>query len=203
MSFEIQPNETGVDRVISLFHQSIEAKMADGERLAPSIQQASALIASRLLEGKKILCCGNGTSASMASILVQNLMQQYQMERPGFAAMALGSDIAFSTAVLQQNPPDLFAQSINALGNQGDVLVAFSHGNAPANIIRAIQAAHNKEMACICFSAIGDENITASLSNGDCQVKIENQDRHRVSEIQLLSIYALCDLIDFQLFGGM
>ena len=139
----------------------------------------------------------------MASILVQNLSLQYQMERPGFAAVLLGADLAAISALLQQNQHDLFAQQISALGNSGDVLVVFSHGNAPANIVKAIQAAHSKDMVVVCFSGTGDENLTASLAEQDCHVQVNHSDKHRVNEIHLLVISALCDLIDYQIFGGI
>ena len=85
--------------VIEQFHQSIEAKMACGETLAPLIVNASIRVVQQLLQEHKILCCGNGLSASLSNIFTQSLMLQYKMERPGFPAVCLNSNSAILTAI--------------------------------------------------------------------------------------------------------
>ena len=177
--------------------------MACGETLAPELEKASTAMVAQLLQEQKILCCGNGSSANLASILVQNLTLQYQMERPGFAACTLATDPGLATAALhQQGTSSLFSGQVQALGNPGDILVIFSHGEDPGNLIRAIQAAHEKNMQVIAFSARGDDDIRASLGDNDCQIYTDHPSAQRTIEIHLLCIYALCDLIDYHLFGG-
>ena len=75
--------------IIELFHQSIEAKMACGETLAPLIASASSRVVEQLLQDHKILSCGNGLSASLSNMFTQSLMLQYKLERPGFPAISL------------------------------------------------------------------------------------------------------------------
>ena len=66
-------------RVITLFHESIEAKMQAGEQLAPLIAHASQCIVEALLNEKKVLTCGNGISAAHAHIFTANLMNSLNM----------------------------------------------------------------------------------------------------------------------------
>lgn len=190
-------------RVIDIFHQSIEAKMSCGEQLAPKLEAASLLVTGQLLNDAKLLCCGNGSAANLASILAQNLALGYQLERPGFAAMPLATDPGLATGIMQKHGhSELFVEQLRALGNKGDLLVVFSLGDDPRNLVRAIQSAHDKGMYVIAFYAKNEESITASLSDTDIALQLPLDEPHRVCEIHLLNIYILCDLIDYQLFGG-
>ncbi len=191
------------DRVINQFHSSIEAKMSCGEVLAPVLVEAAELIVNSLLSGKKVFSCGNGFGYSLADILTQCLLLKYQLERPGFPAILLGSQSGVTTGSLQhQGPAGLFSNQIHSLGSAGDLLVTISMGDNPGNLVKAIQAAHDRDMTVIAFSAGNDSDITASLTGNDLQVMVSNPEQPRVTEVQLLCLFSLCDLIDHQLFGG-
>ena len=191
-------------RIIELFHQSIEAKMNSGEALAPQLVTASQRCVEQLLEGHKLLCAGNGASAAMAGILCQNLMQQYRLERPGFAAIALHNDAGLMTGIASHhNFSEVFSRQVRTLGDSGDLLILFSTGEDPANLTQAIHAAHDRNMSVIAFSASKDNNLRSLLDNNDVNVCVEHSDPHRIQEVQLLCLFSLCDLIDQQLFGGI
>ncbi len=189
--------------VIELFHQSIEAKMACGEMLAPLIANASTRVVEQLLQERKILSCGNGLSASLSNMLTQSLMLQYQLERPGFPAIALNSNSATITAIGHHHSmSEVFSKQVRTLGQPGDVLILFSHGTNPSNLVQAIQTAHGRSMSVIGFTGSGDTDLSALLSGEDIEIRINNPDPHRITEIQMLSLFCLCELIDQQLFGG-
>ena len=190
------------NRVIDLFHQSIEAKISCGEQLAPYLEAASSLVTNQLLQEHKLLCCGNGSAASLASILTQNLTLGYKMERPGFAALNLATDSGMSSAIQQKKgSSDLFVGQVQSLGQKGDLLVTFSLGDDPHNVVRAIQTAHDRDMSVIAFFTQNEESVAASLSTTDIALQVPLQDPHSACEIYLLCIHTLCDLIDIQLFG--
>lgn len=189
-------------RIIELFHQSIEAKMNTGEMLAPLLVDASATCVTSLLEGNKLLCAGNGISAAMAGIFCQNLIHQYQLERPGFPAIALHADAALLSGIAtNHNFNEVFSRQVRTLGNSGDLLVTFSTGEDAANLSQAVHTAHDRDMTVIAFSAGNDDNLRSLLRDSDIDVYIPLADIHRIQEIQLLSLYSVCDLIDYQLFG--
>jgi D-sedoheptulose 7-phosphate isomerase len=190
-------------RIVELFHQSIEAKMNSYESLAPSLVQASELCVASLLEGNKILCCGNGISASLTSIFCQNMIHQYQLERPGFPVIALHSDSALVTGIATiNNFNEVFSRQVRTLGNPQDILVTFSTGEDPANLSQAIHTAHDRDMSIISFCAGDDDNLRSLLRECDADIYLPLTNIHRIQEIQLLSLFAVCDLIDQQLFGG-
>jgi len=190
-------------RIVELFHQSIEAKMNSHESLAPLLVGASERCVSTLLEGNKILCCGNGVSASMSGIFCQNMIHQYRLERPGFPAISLHSDAALMTGIATSNNfNEVFSRQVRTLGNPQDILVTFSTGEDPANISQAIHTAHDQGMTVVSFSAGNDDNLRSLLRDNDSDIYLPLTNTHRIQEIQLLSLYAVCDLIDHQLFGG-
>lgn len=190
-------------RIIELFHQSIEAKMASGEALAPTIAAASTLIVQQLLQEQKLLCCGNGLSASLSSMFSQCLLLQYRFERPGFPSISLASDMVTATAISQQHSlSEIYSRQVRTLGQPGDILVVFSSGENPGNLVQAIHTAHDRSMAVVAFTADGDADLSALLNANDIELRVINTDCHRVVETHLLSLFCLCDLIDQQLFGG-
>lgn len=189
--------------VIEQFHQSIEAKMACGETLAPLIVSASSRIVQQLLLEHKILCCGNGLSASLSNMFTQSLMLQYKLERPGFPAICLNSNSATLTAIGHHHSiSEVFSKQVRTLGQPGDLLCIFSNGTNPSNLVQAIQTAHDKSMLVIGFTGSDDTDLSALLSGDDIEIRVDHHDPHRISEIQILSLFCLCELIDQQLFGG-
>ncbi len=189
-------------RVITLFHESIEAKMQSGEALAPLIAEASEMIVHSLINEGKLLVCGNGTSAASAQILTANLINRFEQERPGLPAIALGTDLTHYTANDgQQN--EAFARQIRALGQAGDLLILISTSGNPSNLIQAVRAAHDREMCVIALTGRDGGNIASLLDVNDIELRVEVNARARIHEVHLLSIFCLCELIDLQLFGGL
>lgn len=177
--------------------------MSCGERLAPLIVHASQVISTQLVAGNKLLCCGNGLSDSLSNIFSQSLLLQYKMERPGLPAICLGSNSATLTAISHfHSVSEIFSKQIKTLAQAGDILVAFSLGANPSNLVRAIHTAHDRGMLVIAFTGDGDSDLAALLNSNDIELKVNHEDRYRISEVHLLSIFCLCELIDQQLFGG-
>ena len=176
--------------------------MSCGEALAPAIAAASQLITQQLLQEKKVICCGNGIGASLAAILTQCLTLQHRFERPGLPALNLASDPALLSAIAEQHSSEIFSKQLRTLGQPGDLLVTFSIGNNPADLIQSIHVAHDREMHVIAFSTDQDRDLAALLNSNDIAINISNNEPHRAAEIHLLSLFSVCELIDQQLFGG-
>lgn len=177
--------------------------MACGEALAPRIVNASSRVVQQLLQEHKILCCGNGLSASLSNMFTQSLMLQYKLERPGFPAISLNSNSATITAIGHHHSvSEVFSKQVRTLGLPGDLLVIFSNGTNPSNLVQAIHTAHDRSMSVIGFTGAGDTDLSALLSGDDIEIQVDHDDRHRVSEVHMLSLFCLCELIDQQLFGG-
>jgi D-sedoheptulose 7-phosphate isomerase len=190
-------------RVITLFHESIEAKMHAGEELAPLIARASQFMVHALLGEKKILTCGNGISAAQAQIFTASLVNRFEQERPSLPAFNLGSDFTTQTAIgSDYSFNDIYAKQIRALGQAGDVLLLLTSTGKASNLLQAISAAHDKEMQVIALTAGDGGDVAALLDRNDMELRVPSVAKPRIHEVHLLSLFCLCDLIDQQLFGG-
>lgn len=189
-------------RIITLFHESIEAKMQAGEYLAPLICEASEILVHCLLNEGKILTAGNGVSAANAQTLSANLCNRFERERPSLPAMTLGADFTTQTSIANDYSfNEIFAKQVRALGQPGDCLVLITTSGNPSNLVQAVAAAHEREMNVIALSGRDGGNIASVLDAHDLELRVPVDARTRLHEIHLLSIFCLCDLIDQQLFG--
>ncbi|MBR9909089.1 MAG: SIS domain-containing protein [Gammaproteobacteria bacterium] len=189
-------------RVIELFHESIEAKMQAGEYLAPLLCEASEMMVHSLLNGGKIITAGNGVSNAKSQILSANLCNRFERERPSLPAIALGTDVTALTAITNDYSfSEIFAKQIRALGQPGDCLVLISASGKPNNLIQAAAAAHERDMSVITLLGNKGGHIASVLEANDLEIRVPVESVTRVHEIHLLSIFCICDLIDQQLFG--
>ncbi|MBE8718420.1 SIS domain-containing protein [Cellvibrio polysaccharolyticus] len=190
-------------RVITLFHESIEAKMQAGEELAPLIAHASQAIVNALLNDKKILTCGNGISAAQAQIFTACLLDRFEHERPSLPALSLGTDLTTQTAIsADYSFNDVYARQIRAIGQPGDLLVLLSSDGNNSNLLQAISAAHEKDIQIIALTGRDGGDAALLLDSRDIELRAALNSRPRIHEVHLLTLFCLCDLIEQQLFGG-
>jgi len=191
------------NRINEHFSESIAVKQAATESLAPSISAAAdAMIASLNHEGK-IMSCGNGGSAGDAQHFSAELLNRFEMERPGLAAVALTTDTSTLTSIANDYAYEqIFSKQVLALGNDGDCLLGIStSGNSP-NVIAAIEAAHERNVRVIALTGRNGGKIRATLNDQDVEICVPAERTARIQEVHLVVIHCLCDVIDQSLFPG-
>ena len=152
------------DRVISLFHNSMEVNAQTIEEYTPLISHAGELLLSCLMSENKILCCGNGGSAALAQHFSSLLMNQFRHERPGLPAICLSADGSALTGIAHDDQfNEVFSKQIRALGQPGDLLLILSNDGRAANLVQAIQAAHDRDMLVIALTGGTNDNIHSLL----------------------------------------
>ncbi|MFO7704509.1 MAG: phosphoheptose isomerase [Halopseudomonas sp.] len=190
-------------RIRQLFTDSIETKTRAMDVLGPSIEQASQLMVNCLLNEGKILTCGNGGSAGDAQHFSSELLNRFERERPSLPAFALTTDSSTITSIANDYSFDeVFSKQIRALGQPGDVLLAISTSGNSANVLQAIQAAHDRDMLVVALSGRDGGAMTSLLLPEDAEIRVPARSTARIQEVHLLAIHCLCDLIDRQLFGS-
>ena len=194
-------NSSPQQQVIELFHRSIEAKMSVGEELADSLAAAAERLVAQLLQGSKVLTCGEGLCNANAATLSRCLTHSYKMERPGFAALTLQGEAAPGDLNDLSADASPYQQPISALGTEGDVLIIFSAGYASFNLLGAIEAAKARGLYVIALTASGDHALSHLLDANDIELHVAIDDQYRIQEIQQLCVFCLCDLVESQLFG--
>lgn len=186
-----------IARVKQNFEESIRLKQQSLEPLAAVTAQAAALIALALDNGAKILSCGNGGSAGDAQHFSSEMLNRFEMERPGLAAVALTTDSSTLTSIANDYDfSQIFSKQILALGKPGDVLLAISTSGSSANVCRAVEAAHRCNMQVVALSGRDGGILATLLQETDIEIRVPAHSTARTQEVHLLIIHCLCDLID-------
>jgi D-sedoheptulose 7-phosphate isomerase len=190
-------------RIRQHFNDSIQTKQRAIEPLTPAIAAAAADMAAALKAKRKIMACGNGGSAADSQHFAAELLNRFEIERPGLPAIALSTDTSTLTSIANDYDfKEIFSKQVRALGHDGDVLLAIStSGNSP-NVVRAIEAAHEKGIKVVALTGRDGGEIGKLLQSGDREIRVPARNTARIQEVHLLAIHCLCDLIDAQLFGG-
>ena len=191
-----------VARVSRHFSDSAQTKLAAVEALAQPIVRATELMVASLLANGKILACGNGGSAADSQHFAAELLNRFERERPGLAAMALTTDTSTLTSIANDyDYKQVFSKQVLALGQPGDVLLAIStSGNSP-NVVAAVRAAHDREMKVVALTGRGGGEIGKHLTGADVHVCVPHAVTARIQEVHLLTLHCLCDGIDCLLLG--
>lgn len=189
-------------RVRGIFADSLKTIREAVDVLTPSITGAAALMLQALLAGRKVLACGNGGSAADAQHFSAELLNRFERERPALAALSLTTDTSTLTSIANDYHFDeVFAKQVRALGQAGDVLLAIStSGNSP-NVLRAVQAAHERDVGVVALSGRDGGKLSKLLRGGDIDICVSVQSTARIQEVHGIVIHCLCDLIDYQLLG--
>ena len=131
------------------------------------------------------------------------MLNRFERERPGLPAIALTTDTSTLTSVANDYQyAEVFSRQVVALGQPGDVLLAISTSGNSANVVRAIQAAHDRDMRVVALTGRDGGEVAERVVEGDIEVRVPTASTARTQEVHLLIIHCLCDLIDRQLFGG-
>ncbi|MBL4820675.1 MAG: phosphoheptose isomerase [Gammaproteobacteria bacterium] len=190
-------------RIAQHFNSSIATKQKALEFVTPGISNASIISVQSLLDGNKILCCGNGGSAADAQHFSAELLNRFEIERPGLPALALTTDTSTITSIANDYSFDeIFSKQVRALGKAGDLLLAISTSGNSKNIIKAIEAGHERGMKIIALTGRDGGEIARRLKSSDVEIRVPAESTARIQEVHILVIHCLCDLIDIQLFGG-
>lgn len=189
-------------RILQLFQASIDTKLHAMEVLAPAIEQAGQLMLNSLLSEGKILACGNGGSAGDAQHFSSELLNRFERERPSLPALALTTDTSTLTSIANDySYQEVFSKQVRALGRSGDVLLAISTSGNSANVLQAIQSAHDRDMQVVALTGREGGQMSELLLPDDVEICVPSFVTARIQEVHLLVIHCLCDLIDNQLFG--
>jgi D-sedoheptulose 7-phosphate isomerase len=187
------------ERVRRHFEDSIATKQAS-LGLAPAIAAAAATMTRCLLEDGKVLSCGNGGSAADAQHFSSELLNRFELERPGLPAVALTTDASTVTSIANDYAfVEIFAKQVRALGQPEDVLLAISTSGNSENVVRAIHAAHERGLRVVALTGRDGGAIAGILAEGDIEIRVPAERTCRVQEVHLLIIHCICDLIDAEL----
>lgn len=190
-------------RVRDHFAESIATKQTSADAIAESIASAGRVMSDALLADGKILSCGNGGSAADAQHFSSELLNRFEMERPGLPAMALTTDASTVTSISNDySYEEIFSKQVRALGKPQDVLLGISTSGNSENVIRAIGAAHERGMKVVALTGRDGGRMADLFAEADVEIRVPATRTARIQEVHLLVIHCLCDLIDTALLGS-
>jgi D-sedoheptulose 7-phosphate isomerase len=183
-----------------MLEQRIEQNFIDSADLK---YQASQLLSKPIAAAvQAILASGNGGSAADAQHFAAEFVGRYERERPELAAIALTTDSSILTAIANDYDYNVvFSKQVRALGGAGDVLVAISTSGNSANVLAAIEAAHEREMIVVALTGKGGGKMGQILRETDVHISVPHERTARIQEVHLLALHCICDGVDAQLLG--
>ena len=185
------------------FIDSADLKFKSAQLLSKPVADAIQALLSCVTSGGKVLACGNGGSAADCQHFAAEFVGRFERERPELAAIALSTDSSILTAIANDYHFDqIYAKQVRALGQPGDVLLAISTSGNSANVIAAIEAAHQREMTVVALTGKGGGRMGAMLRETDVHLCVPHDRTARIQEVHLLTIHCLCDGVDTLLLGS-
>jgi D-sedoheptulose 7-phosphate isomerase len=177
----------------NIFDEHIKAAN-ETRKLYPKVEQAAQLVRGALSSGKKILICGNGGSAADAQHFAAELVGRFVKERKGLPAIALTTDTSILTSIGNDYGfEQVFSRQVEALGSQGDVLIAISTSGNSGNILLALNKAHEKGMKSISLLGRGGGKAKGMAT---LDIIVPSQNTARVQEMHILLLHALSGLVE-------
>ena len=191
-----------IQRVRDNFLESIQVKTEAVDLLAQPIARSAKMMADCLLDEHKILSCGNGGSAADAQHFSSEMLNRFEMERPGLPAIALTTDSSALTSIANDYQfAEIYSKQIRALGQPGDILLAISTSGDSHNIVHAVDAAHDRNMSIIALTGREGGQVADLMRDTDIELRVPSWSTARIQEVHIMIIHSLCDLIDRQLLG--
>jgi len=189
-------------RINHHFSESIAIQQDALLSLSELIELASQRLVTALLNDRKILTCGNGSSAACAILFASIMLNQFERDRPALPAIALSADpVTLSAIASDYHFDDIFSKQLRALGQSGDILLLYTDGRNAINLAKVITAAHDQGLSVIALNGKDGGMMTPLLNETDIEIRAPSNSSARIQELHVLISHCLCDLIDCQLFG--
>ena len=191
-----------ISRISENFSESAHLKLQSMDALAGPIAAAAERMVQCLTHDGKILACGNGGSAADSQHFAAELLNRFEMERPGLAAVALTTDSSTLTSIANDYDfEQVFSKQVRALGHGKDLLLVISTSGNSRNVVAAIQAAHECQMGVVALTGRDGGKIGEILQPSDIHICVPATSTARIQEVHLLTLHCLCDAIDCLLLG--
>ena len=197
MSTSVMADPVAPDTARAAILELAETAARTADALAGDVARAATLVRDTVRAGKTLYFCGNGGSAADAQHLATEYVVRYRRNRRAYPAVALTTDTSLLTACGNDFGFDrVFERQVQALCDEGDLLVIHStSGNSP-NVLLAAKAARAAGAKVLALSA-RDGGALRALA--DVNVIIPTDRADRAQELHLCVGHLICDLVEAEL----
>lgn len=188
-----------VEKVREIIKESIATK----ERLldiSESIARAVEMAAETLKGGHKILLCGNGGSAADSQHIAAEFVVRFTRPRRALPAIALTVDTSVLTAASNDFGYDeVFSRQVEALGEEGDLLIAISTSGRSPNVNRAVKKAKERGLRVIYLCGERGNDVEESV---DLTIRVPSGVTARIQEAHITIGHIIVELTEEKLLSG-
>lgn len=159
-----------------------------------AVIKAAAAMAQSIANGGKVISCGNGGSMCDAMHFAEELTGRYRNDRTALPALSISDPSHLSCVGNDHGYEFVFSRFVEAMGREGDVLLAIStSGNSP-NVVRAAQAAKSQGMTVVGLTGKNGGSL-AQLCDVEVRVPWDGY-ADRIQEVHIKCIHAFIDHIE-------
>jgi D-sedoheptulose 7-phosphate isomerase len=177
--------------------KALDALLANEEALS-AIDATGQLMADTIAAGGKILSCGNGGSLCDAMHFAEEMTGRYRLNRPGFAAIAISDPSHMSCVGNDYGYDEVFARYTQAVGREGDVLLAITTSGTSKNVIKAVEAAKANGMKVVGMTGRAGTPL-AEMADIAIVTPSGSAYADRVQELHIKAIHIMIELVERRL----
>jgi D-sedoheptulose 7-phosphate isomerase len=192
------PNHSQEELESILLEVKRVANALDG--IAVELMRAADMIVERIFSGNKLILFGNGGSAAQAQHVASELVGRFQSDRQPLPAIALTTDTSALTSIGNDYGfEEIFARQIRALGRPDDVALAISTSGESPNVLRALDAAREKNLRTIGLTGRSGGKMRERV---DLCLCVPSDSTPRIQEAHLVISHILCRMVETSLISG-
>lgn len=189
------------------------------------IMAAYELLEAAYSNGRKLLVCGNGGSASDSEHIVGELMKEFKLKRKVYSdqaaalkeidselgqiladnlqgalpAICLTGHSSLTTAFMNDANADLvFAQQVNGYGKPEDVFLGISTSGNSKNVLYAAVNAKAKGLKVIGLTGGKESKL---MKYADVCIRVPETETYKIQEFHLPVYHCLCLMLEDHFFG--
>ncbi|MDA0902474.1 MAG: D-sedoheptulose 7-phosphate isomerase [Proteobacteria bacterium] len=175
-------------------------RMIENDDFQKKVEEVTEICYQSLKNGGKIMFCGNGGSAADSQHLAAELVSKLCYDRPALNAVALTTDTSALTAIGNDYGYIYsFSRQVNAISQEGDVLIGISTSGRSKNVVEAIKSAKLKKVITVGFLGEDGRDI-GELS--DYQINIPSKETPKIQEGHIATGHIICALIEDKFFAN-
>ncbi len=179
-------------------HMEMFQVMQQDDALLQNVYLLSEDIITALIDGGRLLMCGNGGSASDAQHIAAEFVGRFQKMRKPYDAEALNINVSSLTAISNDyGYEEVFARQVEAKGRKGDVFIGFSTSGTSPNVVRALEVAKKMGLVTVLFT--GNHELPELNVCVDRFIRIPSKLAARIQEGHIWVGHMIAELVENEL----
>lgn len=176
---------------------AVKEALLENTELLNIVSDLADEIAAAITNGKKIVLCGNGGSASDALHFAGEIVGRFQKERTAWPAVVLNADVATMTAIANDYGYDnVFSRQAEGHVHTGDIFIGISTSGNSENVYRAVETAGKKGAWTAALLGKDGGKIGRKV---DYPIIVPCMTTARVQESHITLIHIICEIVEERL----